>query len=106
MPNSLKAKLSNLRYKGQITDAEYKELIDKLNGHDRQMIEEIKAKIDFEEKWLMDVWHTDEKTNRRMNIDDIRVAMDGLRHFINEKVEVNHDKRSKSIRRNNSQTWI
>ena len=52
-----------------------------------KVIDEIKAKIDFEEKWLMDVWHTDEKTNRRMRIDDIKVAMDGLRHFINEKVK-------------------
>ena len=46
MPNSLKAKLSNLRYKGQITDAEYKELISKLNGHDRQILEDIKAEIE------------------------------------------------------------
>lgn len=37
MPNSLKAKLSKLRYKNQITDKEYKELINKLNGHDRNI---------------------------------------------------------------------
>lgn len=34
MPNSLKAKLSKLKYKHQITDEEYRELIAKLNRHD------------------------------------------------------------------------
>lgn len=37
MPLSLKSKLSKLRYKGQITDTEYQELIQKLEGHDRQL---------------------------------------------------------------------
>ena len=41
MPNSLKSKLSSLRYKRLITDEEYKELIKKLDGHDR----EIRAKV-------------------------------------------------------------
>lgn len=36
MPNSLRTKLSKLRYEGNITDTEYKELIDKL---DRQINE-------------------------------------------------------------------
>ena len=92
MPNSLKAKLSKLRYKGQITDAEYKELISKLNGHDRQILDEIKAKIDFEEKWLMDVWFSNEvKRAVRLSPNDIKIAMDGLRHFINEKVKEQTD---------------
>lgn len=37
MPNSLKTKLSKLRYKCQITNEEYQELIDKLDGHDAEI---------------------------------------------------------------------
>lgn len=37
MPNSLKTKLSKLRYQGKITDEEYRELIDKLEGHDKEL---------------------------------------------------------------------
>lgn len=40
MPNSLKSKLSKLRYQGKITDEEYKELIDKLEGHDEELIKQ------------------------------------------------------------------
>lgn len=36
MANSLRAKLSKLRHDGNITNAEYDELIKKLNGHDRE----------------------------------------------------------------------
>ena len=50
MPNSLKAKLSKLRYKGQITDAEYQELIHKLDGHDEQLLEDILGDIRMEIK--------------------------------------------------------
>lgn len=37
MPKSLKCKLSSLRYKRLLTDEEYKELIQKLEGHDREI---------------------------------------------------------------------
>lgn len=37
MSNSLRAKLSKLRYKGEITQEEYSELIKKLDGHDKQV---------------------------------------------------------------------
>lgn len=37
MSNSLRVKLSKLRYKGNITNDEYQELIKKLDGHDRQV---------------------------------------------------------------------
>lgn len=37
MSNSLRAKLSKLRYKGEITQEEYSELIKKLDGHDKQI---------------------------------------------------------------------
>ena len=37
MPNSLRSKLSSLRYKGKITEEEYKELITKLDGHDKEL---------------------------------------------------------------------
>lgn len=37
MPNSLRSKLSSLRYKRLLTDEEYKELINKLGGHDREI---------------------------------------------------------------------
>jgi hypothetical protein len=40
MPNSLRTKLSKLRYEGHITDAEHKELIDKLNGHDKVLLDD------------------------------------------------------------------
>lgn len=37
MANSLRAKLSKLRHDGNITDAEYQELIKKLDGHDMEI---------------------------------------------------------------------
>lgn len=37
MPNSLKTKLKKLRYEGKITEEELKELLDKLDGHDREL---------------------------------------------------------------------
>ena len=37
MPNSLRSKLSSLRYKRLLTDEEYEELIKKLEGHDREI---------------------------------------------------------------------
>ena len=40
MSNSLRTKLSKLRYEGNITDAEYKELIDKLDGHDKVLLDD------------------------------------------------------------------
>ena len=44
MPNSLRAKLSKLRYKRKITDKEYQELIKKLDGHDTEVIDEFLSK--------------------------------------------------------------
>lgn len=38
MANSLKAKLKKLRYQRRITEEEYKELIKKLDGHDKRLI--------------------------------------------------------------------
>lgn len=40
MPNSLRCMLSKLRHKGQISDAEYKELITKLDNHDKVIKEQ------------------------------------------------------------------
>lgn len=37
MPNSLRTKISSLRYKGKITEEEYKDLISKLDGHDKAL---------------------------------------------------------------------
>lgn len=37
MPNSLRTKLSKLRYIGKITEEEYKELTQKLDGHDTEL---------------------------------------------------------------------
>ena len=48
MPNSLKCKLSSLRYKRLLTDEEYQEIIKKMNGHDREIRN--KAIDDFAEK--------------------------------------------------------
>ena len=41
MPNSLRAKLSKLRYKGEITQEEYSELINKLDGHDSELLDKV-----------------------------------------------------------------
>ena len=40
MPNSLRNKLSKLRFQGKITQDEYKELIEKLEGHDEELIKQ------------------------------------------------------------------
>lgn len=37
MANSLRAKLSKLRYERKISESEYQELIKKLDGHDKQI---------------------------------------------------------------------
>lgn len=37
MPMSLKAKLKKLQHKGKITNVEYEELIQKLEGHDKAL---------------------------------------------------------------------
>ncbi len=51
MPNSLRSKISKLRYKRQISDEEYRELTKKLNGHDKELLDKIRAEImDFEEE--------------------------------------------------------
>lgn len=51
MPNSLRSKLSKLRYKRQISDEEYRELTAKLDGHDKKLLDKIRAEImDFEEE--------------------------------------------------------
>ena len=44
MPNSLRTKITKLRYKGQISEDEYKELINKLDGHD---IEQLKWWLEY-----------------------------------------------------------
>jgi len=46
MPNSLRSKLSKLRYKRQISDEEYRELIAKLDGHDKELLDKIRAEIE------------------------------------------------------------
>lgn len=51
MPNSLRTKISKLRYKRQISDEEYRELTAKLDGHDKELLDKIRAEImDFEEE--------------------------------------------------------
>lgn len=50
MPNSLRSKLSKLRYKRQISDEEYRELTDKLNGHDKELLDKIRTEIEEIEK--------------------------------------------------------
>ena len=39
MANSLRSKLSKLRHDGKISEEEYQELIDKLGGHDKALLE-------------------------------------------------------------------
>ena len=45
MPNSLRSKLSKLRYKGEITQEEYSELINKLDGHDSELLDKMAEKF-------------------------------------------------------------
>lgn len=45
MPNSLRAKLSKLRYKGEITQEEYAELIKKLDGHNSALLDRVAEKL-------------------------------------------------------------
>lgn len=55
MPKSLKCKLSSLRYKRLLTDEEYKELIQKLEGHDREIrnaaVKEVLEELYFLRNW-------------------------------------------------------
>ena len=63
MSNSLRVKLSKLRYKGQISTQEYNELISKLEGHDREIrnkaIDEVvkiyKSKTSMENKLIDEI---------------------------------------------------
>lgn len=41
MPNSLKTRITKLRHKGSITFDECEELLNKLNGHDRELTNQI-----------------------------------------------------------------
>lgn len=52
MPSSLKTKLSKLRFKGQITNEEYQEIINKLAGHDSKVREDERIKAIDECKQL------------------------------------------------------
>lgn len=58
MANSLRAKLSKLRHDGNITNAEYDELIKKLNGHDAEIrnktIDEFVSRLEKheQENWI------------------------------------------------------
>lgn len=45
MANSLRSKLSKLRYKGEITQEEYSELIKKLDGHDSELLDKVAEKL-------------------------------------------------------------
>jgi uncharacterized CHY-type Zn-finger protein len=49
MPNSLRSKLSKLKYEGRITQEEYQDLINKLDGHDQVLRELYKRP---KGKWL------------------------------------------------------
>ena len=48
MPNSLRVKLSKLRYKGEITQEEYAELIKKLDKHDSELLDKVAEKLKAE----------------------------------------------------------
>lgn len=45
MPNSLRARIKQLRYKGKITQQEYDEIIKKLDGHDREVLTDYLDKV-------------------------------------------------------------
>ena len=53
MPNSLRSKLSKLRYKRQISDEEYRELTAKLDGHDKELLDKIRAEIEEVQTYKM-----------------------------------------------------
>ena len=70
MPNSLKVKIDKLKYQGKITEEEHRELVEKLKGHDAELVgksdvldkirAEIKAKIE-EEEFARSIFRHEEK---------------------------------------------
>lgn len=85
MPNSLKTKLSKLRYKCQITDEEYQELITKLDGHDAEIRADERAKMlspyDVEsiEELIQNVRaKAIEEFARRLNLKFVELPLDDL----------------------------
>ena len=54
MLNSLRAKLSKLRFQGKITQEEYEDLINKLDEHDEAIIKLARPKG----KWIYSEYHT------------------------------------------------
>lgn len=57
MANSLKAKLSKLRYEGHITNAQYYEICSKLAGHDKVIEKNLISRIEnamYNEAFIQD----------------------------------------------------
>lgn len=52
MANSLRAKLKKLNYEGKITDEELNELLDKLDGHNKEVK---KQAVEFTTKFVVDL---------------------------------------------------
>ena len=76
MPHSLRARLSGLRYKGIITDKDYQRLCKALDME--KVLDDIKAEIDNQYKWLMQTNHT---------LSDIDIAFDAIKHFIDKHIQ-------------------
>jgi len=52
VPKSLKCKLSVLRHQGRITDEEYKDLLEKLKGHDMELLKNCNVPDKNVGKWI------------------------------------------------------
>lgn len=72
MPNSLRSKLSKLRYKRQISDEEYRELTAKLDGHDKELLDKIRAEIKELSNANPSYWHSGDMVDR----DDVLEIID------------------------------
>lgn len=48
MPNSLKSKLKKLKHEGKISQKEYDDIIKKLQGHDRELLNQTLEHIQFD----------------------------------------------------------
>jgi hypothetical protein len=75
MPNSLRTKLSKLRYKRQISDEEYRELTAKLDGHDKELLDKIRAKIKELSNANSSYWHSGDMVDR----DDVFQIIDNYK---------------------------
>lgn len=83
MANSLKIKLSKLRHDGHITNNEYQEFIKKIDGHDRELKDQV---IDQILSWCFDNSFVD-YTEEYSDNGDCLVVYSRLANYLEEMKE-------------------